>query len=148
MDETPARQCANGSATSQDGVDGARLEPYALSGSGLAGAVGCVVAALLPPFMTGALAVQVSADLRFGETALGIAVSVFFVTAAVTSVPLGRAAEKHGPARALRWAGGTSALCLLGIAGAARTYGVLVGLLAIGGAAVAAAQPAANKATS
>ncbi len=117
---------------------------FRLSKWGLAGTVGCVVAALLPPFMTGALAVQMADDLHFGSAALGLAVSMFFCVAALASVPMGRAAERYGAARVLRLAGVGSAVLLLAIGVGARTLTVLVALLTTSGLAVAAAQPAAS----
>lgn len=110
----------------------------------LVGTVGCVVAGILPAFMTGGLAVQISDELEFGEAALGLAVAAYFAAAASTSVVLGRAGEHVGPGRALRWSGWASAASLLGVAVAARSFATLVVFLVLGGVANAAAQPAAN----
>lgn len=120
-------------------------EPAAvLRNWGLVGTVGCVVAGILPSFMTGGLSVQIGEELHFGNAALGLAVAAYFATAAVTSAWLGTLTERVGPGRALRIAGLASAACLLGIAVAARSFAVLVMLLMVGGVANAAAQPAAN----
>ena len=59
----------------------------------------CVVvtAAVLPTFLTGALAVQIRQDLDFGTAALGLATAAFFFAAAATSFGFGRSAERLGP---------------------------------------------------
>lgn len=119
-------------------------EASGLTTAGLVGIVGCVVAALTPGFATGTLAVQIRAELEFGEAALGGAVAAFFAIAAVSSIPLGRLSQRYGAAAVLRGAGVGSAVSLLGIAVAARSLWSLIGMMLIGGAAMAAAQPAAN----
>jgi nitrate/nitrite transporter NarK len=56
--------------------------------------------AFMPPFLLGALAVPIRTELRFTEARLGLAVSVFFLTAALASVHAGRlpsAAVRDGP---------------------------------------------------
>jgi MFS family permease len=111
---------------------------------GLAATVGCVVAAVLPVFMTGGLAVQITEDLGFGEAALGLAVAGFFAAGALTSVLLGKLSQRIGPGRAVRWAGVGSGICLLAIAAGARSLGALAAILAFGGVANAACQPGAN----
>ena len=71
----------------------------------------------LPVFLTGALAVQIGRDFRFGPSRLGIASGTFFAAAAAGSALMGRLAERIGPGRAMR--------------GAALAAGVLMAALSV-----------------
>jgi MFS family permease len=115
-----------------------------LSAWALVGTVGCVAAGILPAFMTGAVAVQISDELHFGEAGLGLAVAAFFAAASLSSAVMGRLSERVAPGLALRCAGAASAACLLGVAVGARSLVSLISILLIGGVANAAMQPAAN----
>jgi len=110
----------------------------------LAAVVAVVTAGVLPAFLTGALSVQIRRELGFGEAALGVAFASFFVGAALTSAVLGRAAERLGPELSMRLSASLSAASLLVVAIAARSFGSLVVILAVGGVANALSQPAAN----
>jgi MFS family permease len=109
----------------------------------LIGTVAPTISAVLPAFLIGAVAVQARDDLGFSEAGLGIAEGVFFLGAAVTSVVLGRLAERIGPARSMRIGAGLSALVDLGVA-ASPTFGWVLVFLAAGGVSNALVQPAAN----
>lgn len=108
------------------------------------GVLGATATGVLPAFLVGGLAVQIRADLGFDDAALGLAVGMPFATAAVTSAGLGRVGEHIGPDRALRLAASGSAVVMLLVAVAARSWGVLAALLAVSGIDNALAQPAAN----
>jgi MFS family permease len=106
-------------------------------------AVGLAIFAVLPAFLTGALAVGIRTDLRFGPAALGLAVAWFFVSAALTATVLGQLVERLGLRASLTVGTAASALALAGIATAPR-YAVLLLAMTIGGAANAMVQPAVN----
>jgi MFS family permease len=110
----------------------------------LAATAAVTTVCVFPAFLTGAMAVQVRADLGFSESGTGLGVGAFFAAAAVSSVLLGRAAERFGPARGLRLAALCSAVGQLAVAALATSLGSLLLLLAITGTANALAQPAAN----
>lgn len=110
----------------------------------LASVIAVVTGGALPAFLTGGVSVQLRADLGFGESGLGFAVGSFFATAALCSALLGRTTERLGPTASMRWAAACSALALLGVAVAARSFTTLLLWLALGGVANALAQPAAN----
>ena len=110
----------------------------------VAAAVAVATAGVLPVFLTGAVAVQVQADLGFGDAALGLAVGAFFAAGAATSALNGRVAERLGAGRSMRLAALASAVVLAGIAALAVSWAVLVGLLVAGGLANSLAQPATN----
>lgn len=103
------------------------------------------VVGLLPVFLVGAMAVQLTEDLAFGVAALGAAVGIFRATGAATSVFLGRLADRLGATASLRLATSIAAVASLGIAITATTWATLVAWLMIGSCANALAQPAANR---
>ncbi len=107
-------------------------------------AVLVVLAAVLPAFLTGAVAVQQRADLGFSAAALGVSIGFFFLTAALSSALLGRVSERMGSTWSLRLAAWSSGAVQLAIAVGADTWAILTAMLAIGGIANALAQPAAN----
>lgn len=111
-----------------------------------AGAVTTTVAAVVPVFLVGGLAVQIGAELGFSPAGLGLAVAVYFGVSAVTSVPAGAMVERYGAAVTARVAIAWSAGCLLAIAAFARSYPALVVLLAASAAANGLGQLASNAA--
>ena len=98
----------------------------------------------LPVFLTGALAVQMRADIGFDEGGLGLTVAAFFGAAALLSAVGGRIAERLGAAAATRAAAALAGMSLLLIGVGARTFPLLMASLFVGGAANALAQPATN----
>ena len=98
----------------------------------------------LPVFLTGALAVQMRADIGFDESGLGLTVAAFFGAAALLSAVGGRIAERLGAAAGTRAAAALAGLALLLIGVGARTFPLLMASLFVGGAANALAQPATN----
>jgi MFS family permease len=99
----------------------------------------------LPVFMLGGLSVQVGAELGFDARALGVATTVFFAVSAIGSTPAGRWVQRAGPYPGLVTTAVLSAAALVGIAGLATSYAVLVAFLVVAGIGNAAAQPAANQ---
>lgn len=110
----------------------------------LAAGVASTTASVLPAFLTGAVGVQVRADLGINESRVGLAITAFFATAALGSMVLGRTAERIGAAAAMRLGLLISAATLAGVAALARTGGTLTAVLLAGGVANALTQPSAN----
>ncbi len=108
------------------------------------GAAATVVGAF-PVFFTAAMSVQVAADLAFGPVGIGAAVGVFFGTVAVSSVPLGRLADRLGASRSLRIATLGAAVSAFVIAAFARGWLTLALGLVIAGVSAALSQPATNR---
>lgn len=98
---------------------------------------------VLPVYLLGGLAVQIRGELGFSESLLGLAVSAFFATSAIASVPAGRFVERIGARWGLAVGGLFSALSLL-IVGLAASWPVLALGIAVGGLSNAIAQLAAN----
>ncbi len=105
-----------------------------------------VTAATQPVFLLGAGFISISDELGFGATGLGVMTAVFFLTASVTSAPLGRVVERIGWQRAMRINTVGSAATLLLIAATARTPVVFGIYLFVAGAFYGMANPAANQA--
>src|SRR5690606_16397303 len=90
------------------------------------GATATTIACVIPVFLLGGPAVQMSQDLRFSPAGLGLAVAIYFGTSALASVPSGALVERYGPAPVARAGILLSAACLVAIAALARSYPVLV----------------------
>ena len=102
------------------------------------------VATSLSIFLVGALAVQIRSTLHLSLKSLALAVSVYYLAAAVAAVPAGRLAESLGGARIMRVAAAGAGICLALVAAVARNLWALAVILAVTGALDAAMQPAAN----
>lgn len=103
------------------------------------------VVGVLPVFLAGAMAVQLTADLNFGLAGLGAAVAIFRATGALTSVHLGRLADRLGSTWSIRLASSVAAIGSLGIAATATSWATLVAWLIFISSANSLAQPAANR---
>jgi predicted MFS family arabinose efflux permease len=103
------------------------------------------VAAPLPPFLVGALGVEVRRDLHLSTTALGIAVTAFFFTTAALSPVTGRLADRAGWLRPLRYGSAGTTLALLALAVTSSVVW-LVAALALAGVANSIVVPATNAA--
>ena len=108
------------------------------------GALTTTIAVTLPVFLVGGLAVQIGEELGFSPAGLGLAVSAYFATSAVASVPAGWLVERYGSTAVSRCGIALASLSLLGIAVGARSLGSLVAILALGAGANAAGQLASN----
>ncbi|OLT04427.1 MFS transporter [Pseudonocardia sp. CNS-004] len=93
------------------------------------GAVTTTTASVLPVFLTGALTVQIAAELGFDPAGLGLVVALYFGISAFASLPCGWLVERYG-------SGVTSRLAVIGvacgmaaIAAFARSFPTLVVLL-------------------
>ncbi len=109
----------------------------------VAGTLSISIAAL-PVFLLGALAVFVRQDLGFGESALGLVVSAYYLTSALSSAPGGRLAERLGARRGIALAAAITVLSLFGVALFAHTWGSLVPFMMLAGVANGIALPASN----
>ena len=103
-----------------------------------------LTACALPGFITGGVVLQMRADFALGETALGIAFSVYWGVAAVASAPAARLAERIGPRAAMRLGGAIAGVTCAAIALLVDSATPLVALLGVGGLSIACATPAVN----
>lgn len=132
---------------SEDVEDVSAAQPAGPNGdvrSLVVGAAATIVSPL-PQFLTGAMAVQVAGDLRFGIGMLGVAIALNRAGQGVSSVFLGRLADRLGSTRALRLAMAISVVSSLGIATTARDFISLSAWLVVASFAHALSQPASNR---
>lgn len=100
--------------------------------------------AMLPSFLPGALAVQLSDDLDITIAGVGVVVGAFFAVAALASPLMGRVAERTSWASSMRLAAVVAAVTL-GLTPFLATSVITLSLIAmVGGVGVALAQPATN----
>lgn len=107
-------------------------------------AVAVATAGVLPPFLTGGLAVQIRAELGFGAGALGFAVAVFFTASALFSVVSGRLVERIGASAGMRVSASVGAASMLAVATLAGSWWGLVACLVLGGIGNSVAHPATH----
>ena len=100
--------------------------------------------AILPGFMTAGMAVQIRADIGMSLTGLGVALGVFFGSAAIASAPMGALVERWGWSRSLRVAALLAAGALGTTGWLAQSAAGLTAIFVVGGVAVALGHPAAN----
>lgn len=103
-------------------------------------AAGLVLAAL-PLFMVGGLAVQIKDELGFSEAVLGAAVTIGFVTGALTAPLGGRLADRIGPRRSVYLGSSISVLALLGLGLLSSAWWPMVAFLCVAGLGVAVIDP-------
>src|SRR5687767_8131172 len=97
-----------------------------------AGAITVTTASVLPVFLTGALAVQISAELGFDPAGLGLVVALYFGVSALCSLPVGRLVERWGGAATSRIAVLGVAVVMLVLAWFANSYVSLLVILICG----------------
>jgi MFS family permease len=71
---------------------------------------------VLPIFLTGAMAVQLQADIGLEVDSLGVVYASYFGAAAALSIPVGRVSERTGPSVSLRVGTALTCLAMLGVA--------------------------------
>ena len=133
---------------SGDDISGPGSAPDAAPGAGeklrpvqsMVSAVSAQVAAMMPAFALGALAVTMRDDLGISEARLGDAVAFFFLLAAVTSPHAGALTDRLGPRRSLHAATVLSAASVLAIA-VVGSYWLLLAALAVGAIGLTIAGP-------
>jgi predicted MFS family arabinose efflux permease len=103
-----------------------------------------IALAALPVFLLGALAVFIRAELGFGEAALGVSASLYYLTSALSSVPGGRLTTRVGVRNSIALAAVGSTVALFGVAVLGRSWLVLTGFMMVAGAVNGVALPASN----
>jgi len=108
--------------------------------------VGVAITAIgtLPLFLTGALAVQLRADLAFGVVGLGVAAATVRLAGVIAAGPAGRLADRIGPTGSMRIAAVMSLATSLLVAFWARDLVTLCIALSASGAANPLGQSGAN----
>lgn len=109
----------------------------------VAQAIGLTLTGSLPVFLTGAMAVQVTAALGIGPAGLGLASSLLFATSGIAARSTGTLVHARGIRFGSMVAAGCGGLSLVLIA-TAQHYAFLLVAMVLGGIANAMAQPTAN----
>jgi MFS family permease len=115
-----------------------------LRGGDIFAAVAASVLSALPVFLVAALALQIREALHFGVASLGLVISLYYLSAAVSSVPLSRFVEAVGALRAMRWGCLATGVLLLLTAAIVRSFASLTAVMVATGVVSAVLQPATN----
>lgn len=110
----------------------------------VAAAMTVQVAAVLPVFLFGGLAVQITGELGMGVSAIGWISGIYFAVTAATTVPSGRIVDRFGALVTARTAIGLSAAGLLGVAAFAHDPVVLTAFMVLCAPANGLGQLASN----
>lgn len=102
-----------------------------------------VISSLLV-FLVAALAHQVQESLHFGLTALGLIISLYYLSAAVSSVPLSRLVEALGSVRAMRWGSLLMGVLFILLAAAVHSFVALAAVMVAAGMVSSGLQSATN----
>ncbi|WP_242622855.1 MFS transporter [Pseudonocardia sediminis] len=97
-----------------------------------AGAVAVTTVSVLPVFLTGALSVQLTSELGFDPSGLGLVVALYFGVSAFFSLPVGMIVERTGSRVTSRIAVVGAAVLMAALAVGARSFTSLVVLLLCG----------------
>lgn len=109
------------------------------------GASGLTTLGAIPPFLLGAQAVLIMEDLTFGAARLGVAVSAFFVVAAVVTIAAGGLFDRGGGSMGRLVAGVLVAVGGFGTTFFVHDWAMLVLAMAVLGAANATCQGTSNR---
>lgn len=126
------------SATSNETADVSRIVRDAGSAIAAATSTSFIV------FLTGALAIQIRGSMHFGADAFGLTISLYYLGAALGSIPSGRLAEAIGGIRVMRPTALLAAVLLVIIAIFVHSWAFLTVSLFFAGVLSAAMQPATN----
>ena len=121
-----------------------RQAPGAAPVQAVAASVACVTASVLPGFLTGALGSDIKAEFGVGDTGLGLALAVTYGLAAVAIVHAGELADRIGSRRSLLISMQVTMAGYLAVAVMARSFATLLVALAVAGAGLTLAGPAAK----
>jgi MFS family permease len=98
----------------------------------------------MPGFLAASLAPRIRADFAYGDSTLGLAVALFYVVSAASSIPGGRLVDRVGAAWGIRLSAAFTAASCLAIAALAQSAASLTALMLIGGAGNALGGPSVS----
>ncbi len=109
-------------------------------------AVTIIVVSTQPVFLLGAAFLDIGPEFGFGTTGLGALTALFFLTASVSSAPLGKVVQRIGWQQAMRINATVSGTLLVAFAVGARNLATFAALMVASGVVYGLANPAANQA--
>lgn len=106
--------------------------------------MGLATTGIFPVFLAGALAVQMSNEFGYGAPGIGLSIAGFYAVSSLTSIALGRLADRVGWQRSIRLGALGCVLSLIAVGLLARSLVSVVLLIAAAGLSNALLQPAVN----
>ncbi len=103
-----------------------------------------IVAGVLPGFLTASLAPRIRHDFSFGDSILGLAVAIFYLTCMTGSTPAGHLVERIGARRGMRLGAALTAVSCLAVAALAHSAAALIVILLVAGLGNAIGGPAVS----
>ena len=119
-------------------------KPGAVPVRPMAASIACLTASVMPGFLTGALGSDIKDEFGFGDTGLGLALAVTYALSGVASVHAGELADRIGARRSLLLSMWVTLAGYLAVVVAARSTATLLAALAVAGAGLTLAGPAAK----
>lgn len=106
--------------------------------------LGLATTGIFPVFLAGALAVQMSEEFGYTTRGIGLSIASFYTLSSLTSVLLGKAADRIGWSKAIKVSAIGCVLSLAAIGALAGSLGSVVVLIGLAGLSNALLQPAVN----
>lgn len=103
-----------------------------------------IVAGVLPGFLTASLASRIRGDFPFGDSTLGLAVAIFYLTCMASSTPSGHLVERIGARRGMLLGAALTATSCLAVAAFADSAAALIVILLVAGVGNAIGGPAVS----
>jgi MFS family permease len=103
-----------------------------------------IVAGVLPGFLTASLATRIRDDFSFGDSVLGLAVAIFYLTCMASSTPSGHLVERIGARRGMLLGAALTSVSCLAIALFAESPAALIAILLVAGLGNAVGGPAVS----
>ncbi len=110
----------------------------------VAASIACLTASAMPGFLAGALGSDIKEEFGFGDTGLGLALAATYALSGVASIHAGELADRMGARRSLLLSTWVTLAGYLAVAVAARSTATLLAALAVAGAGLTLAGPAAK----
>ena len=118
--------------------------PDAVPVRAVAASVVCLTAAVMPGFLAGALGSDIKAAFGIGDTGLGVTLAVTYALSGVASVHAGELADRMGARRSLLLSMAVTMAGYLAVAALARSFAMFLVSMAVAGAGLTLAGPAAK----
>src|SRR3954454_1644998 len=103
-----------------------------------------IVAGVLPGFLTASLATRIRGAFSFGDSVLGLAVAIFYLTCMFGSTPSGHLVERIGARRGMQLGAALTSVACLAIAAFADSAPALIAILIVAGLGNAIGGPAVS----
>ena len=110
----------------------------------VAASIACLTASVMPGFLAGALGSDIKAEFGIGDTGLGVTLAVTYALSGVASVHAGALADRIGARRSLLLSMWVTLAGYLAVAVLARSFATFLVSMAVAGAGLTLAGPAAK----